>query len=203
MRKNSRLWYELVIELIRMKILLVVLLSCFICTFSVAASYFSLSSGDLRQEEDIYNSSMNKEPHEIKGTSFGFEVGHFLTNSLAAEIGFNSVKFEKIEQEVSSPIPFSYLTDGELSVINFGFRWFLYDFISVTYGGTKTEYNPKIKASGNLVLENEIIRKTGTYYGGGVAYNFKSLQIYYDHTIYPSEDGKNPILKVAGVRLFF
>ena len=168
------------------------------------ASYLSLKNGNITQEGLSYDIDAKEVATDLAGTTFGIEVGHFLTNSLAIEFGYTNIKQEKVEVERISPTAFSYESDGEMSIINLGFRWFLADFLNIRFGGTKTEFNPHLEGTGVLAsLENEVIDDRGQYYGVGVGYTMTRLQIFLDYTIYPNEDGKNSESTNLGIRLFF
>ncbi len=105
----------------------------------------------------------------------------------------------------SSGVPiFNYTSNGEMNVINVGFRWFLADFINLHFGAARTELNPHMKTSGSLDLgRNEVVQENTKYYGVGIGMTFSRLQLFFDYTEMPNADGDQMKLNHLGVRLFF
>jgi hypothetical protein len=171
---------------------------------ALAASYFGISGGAITYEVTNYDENMIALQEEVNGSSFGVAIGHFLTNSLAVELGHLSANFEKTNVEVTSPAAFGIETNSEISIISYGVRWFIFDYLNFKFGGTRSEFNPKIKTTGALAsVDNEVDTRNGTYYGVGTGYTMQKLQLFYDYTIFPNEDGTNPVATNLGIRLFF
>lgn len=172
-------------------------------TPTYGASYLGLRTGDSSQEVDSFDRLGDEVKEKVGGSVFGLDLGYFLTNSLAIEVGYTDVKQESLSVSSTSPIPFSYESNGELSIINLGFRWFLADFLNLRFGGTKTEYNPRIQADGALSgLESKAIEDRSSYYGVGLGYTMRQIQLFYDYTVFPNEDGENMKMTTFGIRLF-
>jgi hypothetical protein len=174
------------------------------CLNTYGASYLSLKNGTASDEVISYDSTGSEITKKLKASTFGVEVGHFLTNALAIELGYTSIKQQEIGLSETTPIAFTYETNGEMNLINLGFRWFLADFFNIRYGGIKREYNPHLKGTGILAdLKNEVISERGQYYGVGLGYTMNQLQLFFDYTIYPNEDGENSDSSNLGLRLFY
>jgi hypothetical protein len=174
------------------------------CSSAFSASYLGMKNGSISEEVDSFDSSGEEIKKKLPGSTFGIEVGHFLTNSVAIELGYTSVKQKQMSINESTPVAYGYETDGEMSIINLGFRWFLADSFNIRYGGIKTDYNPHLKGSGALSsLKNEIITSRGQYYGAGLGYTMNKLQLFFDYTVFPNEDGENSESSNIGLRLFY
>jgi hypothetical protein len=165
-----------------------------------SAGYLGIMNGDISQEFATYDNQAQEDKELIDGNTFGLEIGYFLTNSVAFELGFSDVQFK--ESEVNGA-DFTYFSDINGSFLNYGFRWFLADFFNVRMGVNRSEIKYNIKTTGTLEVDDKTKIESNQYYGFGFGMTFQKMQAYYDWVQYPNEDGKNGSSQTVGLRLFF
>ncbi len=172
--------------------------------FVFAASYFSVGNGNISLENLSFDANMQEEVVYSESSGFSLEIGHFLTNSVALEIGFLAAKFKKEKIEYSTPSAFTAEIEGGFTAATMGLRWFLYEFMNIRFGAIRREYDPNLKATG--ALDDSAGEKKldyGNFYGAGLGATFENIQIYFDQTTIVNPNGKNGDAKLLGLRLFF
>ena len=176
------------------------MISIFKASPSYAAGYLGIMNGDISQEFDSYDNLAQEDKEVLEGNIFGLEIGYFLTNSVAFELGFSDVQFREVDVNGAD---FTYFSDVNGSLLNYGFRWFLADYFNIRMGVIRSEIKYNTKTTGTLELNDETIIESNQYYGFGFGMTFQKMQAYYDWVQYPNEDGKNGSAQTIGLRLFF
>lgn len=173
-------------------------------SLAYSASYIGVKMGNMSTEQELVDNQGHLAGKSLTGDVFGIEFGHFLTNSLALEIGYEEIQYEEFSASSSSAPVFELRSNGNNKNINLGFRWFLADWLNLHLGGVRTEYDPNLKVNNGITeFENETVRDTTQYYGVGFGFTFGRLQLFYDHTIHQNKDGEDAQLNKFGLRLFF
>lgn len=174
------------------------------CNLAFSASYFGAYTGQVAFETTHLGESGDNEKEIVNGDLYGFEAGHFLSNSFAIELSHLSSQLEKVEAAGDSPSEFDYESNGQYALTTLGARWFLADYLNLKFGMMRREYDPGIKGQpsfSNIEEEKDVVRDG--YYGMGVGITFSKLQFYYDLTFISRSRFENTKLNTWGVRLFF
>ncbi len=164
------------------------------------ASYIGLFNGNINQEFLTYTDIQKEDTENLKGNTFGLELGYFLTNSMAIEVGYTDLQFKN--QEVIGD-SFTFQSDIKGSLINYGFRWYLAEYLNFRLGVNRSKIQPNYETSGSLKVRDKEITEVSQYYGVGVGMTFSKMQVYLDWISYPNEDGENGSAYNTGLKLFF
>ncbi len=165
-----------------------------------AASYIGLFNGNITQEFLTYSNIQKEDTETLKGNTFGLELGYFLTNSMAIEFGYTDLQFKN--QDVSGD-SFTFQSDLKGSLINYGFRWYLAEYLNFRLGVNRSKIQPNYETTGDLSVKDKEINEVSQYYGVGIGMTFTKMQVYFDWISYPNEDGENGSAYNTGLKLFF
>ena len=187
-----------------MKSIFQIVILSFCCGAVSAASYIGAYTGQVAFETIHLSDSGSNDKEIIKGDLYGFEAGHFLSNSFAIELSHLTSQLERVEASGDSPSAFNYEAKGQYALTTLGARWFLADYLNIKFGMMRREYDPGIKKQpgfSDIEEEKEVVRDG--YYGMGVGITFSKLQFFYDLTFVSRSRFENTKLNSWGVRLFF
>ena len=171
---------------------------------AMASSYIAIGNTNVKFNALSFDEQAQEKSSISEGSGFSAQFGHFLSNAMALEVNYVAVSAAKDNLDQISPVNYSAEISGDYTAILIGLRWFWYEFLNVSFGGVKVNYQPTIETTG--ALANYQVKEESQYtnfYGAGLGLTFKKMQFFYDSIYIANVNNQSEVSHTMGLRLFF
>ena len=171
---------------------------------SFGASFVAVSQAQIKRNINTFTDNFDNNEEEFEAQGPAVRIGTFITNSIAIELGYMSLKFEPIEKEIIDDLNYKLVQSGQQSFLTYGIRWYIWEFLNFTLGGSATLLEQSVTLTPrNDEVEIESDRTPSTYYGIGLGLTFNKIQVFFDRTRFNQINSNGVDVTELGLRVFF